>query len=102
MQPFTVTVPHKLSRQEMRERMDRGVAKLPDSIPLGKATVDATWPTDDRMALVIGVMGQQINATVDVSDTDLAITMMLPASLGFIKPMIEATIRSKAGKLTGS
>lgn len=95
--PLTVDLPHKLGAQEARRRIERNVGKLTDHIP-GGATVESRW-TGDRLDLDVGAMGQQIATQIEVQESVVRLTVMLPPALTFFRGMIEPLIRSQGAVL---
>jgi len=94
-----VAIPHKLGRDEVRNRLRTRSHTMADGIPGGMADVKTAWPTEDRMTLEIAAMGQALTGHIDVEDSQVVLHMDLPPSLGFIKPIIEGAIRQQGQKL---
>ncbi|HEX8127300.1 MAG TPA: polyhydroxyalkanoic acid system family protein [Allosphingosinicella sp.] len=95
--PLTVDLPHKLGAEEARRRIERNVGKLSDHIP-GGAQVGSRW-TGDRLDLDIGAMGQQVKTQIDIQETVVRMTVMLPPALTFFRGMIEPLIRSQGAAM---
>ena len=57
------------------------------------------WPSDDRMDMSIEAMGQMIRGFVLIKDDSVVFNVTLPPALGFVKPMVEATIKDQGRKL---
>lgn len=98
MRTISVPVPHKLPKDEVRARMERRIGGLDKHLPAG-ATVQSSWPTQDRMALAINAMGQQVDATLDIQDNAVLVTAHLPGMLGMMGGMIESMIHTKGPAL---
>jgi len=94
-----IAIPHSLGREEVRRRLRSNSHSIGDSIPGGMADVTTSWPSEDRMALNIGAMGQTIEGHVDIEDSAVLFHMELPMALGFLKPMIEGVIQDQGRKL---
>ena len=60
-----VAIPHSLDNDTVRERLKSKSHQIGDSIP-GGANVRTMWPTEDRMTMDIGAMGQNLHAQVDL------------------------------------
>ena len=95
--PLTVDLPHKLGAAEARRRIERNVGKLTDHIP-GGAQVSSRW-TGDRLDLDVGAMGQQVATQIEIQETIVRMTVMLPPALAFFKGMIEPLIRSQGAAM---
>ncbi|MGK2910279.1 MAG: polyhydroxyalkanoic acid system family protein [Sphingobium sp.] len=98
-EPLLVRIPHSLGSEEARRRMVASVDKLASYIPGGTAKVEHGWPSPNRMGLDITAMGQSISSTIDVEDTSLVVSVILPGLLALMaKPISEAIARG-GGKL---
>jgi putative polyhydroxyalkanoate system protein len=95
--PLTVDLPHQLGAQEARRRIERNVGKLTDHIP-GGAQVSSRWK-GDRLDLDVGAMGQQVATQIEIQETLVRLTVMLPPALTFFKGMIEPLIRSQGAAM---
>jgi len=95
--PIQVDLPHKLGAEEAKRRIEGGIGKLKDFIP-GAADVRSSW-TGDKLGLAVTAMGQEVNAQLDVRETFVRVELVLPPSLAFFGPAIEAALRRKGGVL---
>ena len=94
-----ITVPHRLSRDEVRERLHSKSGEILGQVPGGMAEVETSWPNQDRMDLAIKVMGQVIHGNLAIEDNLVRISIDLPMMLGFLEPMISGTITEQGRKL---
>lgn len=94
-----VAIPHSLAREEVRHRLRSRSHTIADGIPGGMAEVSTSWPSEDRMTLSIGAMGQVINGHIDIEDGQVVFVVALPAALGFVQPIVENAIRQQGQKL---
>ncbi|AKQ42875.1 hypothetical protein CP97_13825 [Aurantiacibacter atlanticus] len=94
-----IEIPHNLGREEVRRRLRENSHKIGDNIPGGMAEVETSWSGEDRMDMSIGAMGQMLSGHIDIEDDKVIFHMLIPAALGFIKPMIDAAIRQQGQKL---
>ena len=94
-----VAIPHQLGREEARRRLKANSGSLGQQFPAGMATVQTSWPSEDRMALAIGAMGQNITGHIDVADTQVLLTVDLPLALGFIEPLLTGAIQDAGRKM---
>jgi hypothetical protein len=92
-----VAIPHTLDNDTVRQRLKSRSHEIADHIPGG--TVRTEWPSEDRMAMHITAMGQQIYAQVDLEPGQLVFEVPLPPALSFIEPMVAGAIRQQGQKL---
>ncbi len=95
--PISVDVPHRLGVEEARKRISGGVGSLKSFIP-GAAEVRSSW-NGDRLALQVVMMGQEVNAQIEVRETLARVELMLPPALAFFGKAIEAGIRRTGAEL---
>lgn len=93
-----VAIPHQLDQDEVRRRLKSNTESVGDHIP-GGAAVTTAWPTEDRMRMEIGAMGQSLVANVDLEPGQLVLNVDLPPALSFVEPMIAGAIRSQGDRL---
>ncbi|AHE51870.1 polyhydroxyalkanoic acid system family protein [Sphingomonas sanxanigenens] len=93
--PLVIDIPHKLDRAEVRRRMAAKVGDLPKHIPGGMAEVRSSWPSEDRMNVVVSAMGQDVVCDLDVQDHLVRVSLVLPPLLGMMSGMIEAVVRER-------
>nr|WP_137676619.1 polyhydroxyalkanoic acid system family protein [Parerythrobacter lutipelagi] len=94
-----VAVPHNLPREEVRKRLRERTGEIVDHIPFPGATVESDWVSDDRLALMVGAMGQQIQGHVDVEDGQMVFEVQLPMMLSFVEPMIAKGFKEQGTKM---
>ena len=94
-----VPIPHNLDKDTVRERMRTRRHKIADNIPGGMADVQTSWPTEDRMAMVINAMGQVVRGHVDIEDNQVVFQVDLPPALSFVEPMLRGAIEQQGQKL---
>lgn len=96
-QPIEVDLPHKLGKDEARRRIADNVHKLQEHIP-GGANVESGW-AGDQLNLRVQALGEAVQATVDVEEAKVHVTMLLPGLLGMFAGPLQALVRSKGGSL---
>lgn len=96
-QPVTVDVPHSLGAAEAKRRVQENLGRLDGKLP-GGAGIRPVWE-GDRLRLDLSMMGQRIDADLDIQDTLVRITIMLPPALAFFRQAIEAGLRQSGGAL---
>jgi hypothetical protein len=94
-----VPIPHNLGREEARRRLKANSHRMGHGIPGGASLLDTSWPSEDRMTLAIGAMGQNISGHIDIEDTQVVLTVDLPPALGFIEPIIAGAIKQSGQKM---
>jgi putative polyhydroxyalkanoate system protein len=96
-QPVEVDLPHKLGKDEARRRIADNVHKLKEHIP-GGAQVQSGW-AGDQLNLDVLAMGQQVTATIDVEDSKVHLTVLLPGMLGMFAGPIQSMLQKKGDLL---
>jgi len=75
-QPVSIDVPHNLGAAEARRRIEGNLDRLGGKLPAG-VEARPVWE-GDRLRLDLSMMGQHIDAGLDIQDTLIRITIMLP------------------------
>jgi hypothetical protein len=90
---ITVTIPHRLTQDEARLRLQKGITDLKTRHAASIAQVDETW-TGNQMAFKLSAMGQAITGRVDVLPDAVKLDLDLPWMLAMlaekIRPRVEA------------
>lgn len=94
-----VALPHELGREEVRRRLKERSHEIADYLPGGVADVETDWIDDDRLALLVSVMGQTITGHIDIEESQVIFEIRMPGMLSFVEPMIEKAIRKDAAKM---
>jgi hypothetical protein len=94
-----VALPHQLDKATLRERLRSRSHEIADHIPGGMAEVETSWPSEDRMDMVVRAMGQDLRGAVELEDDQVVFTVALPPMLGFIEPVVEKAIKASGQKL---
>jgi hypothetical protein len=95
--PISVDLPHHLGADEAKRRIGANLGRLAGHLPAG-AKVRSGWE-GDRLDLGIGVMGQEVEAKLDVQESLVRVTVMLPPALAFFGKAIEAGLRRTGPQL---
>ena len=95
--PISIDLPHRLGAEEARRRIDSGTGKLKSFIP-GAAEVRSAW-NGDVLGLDVTMMGQEVNARIDVRDSFVRVELVLPPALALFGRAIEAGIRRTGTEL---
>ena len=94
-----IPIPHKLGRDEARRRLRERSGEIAGLFPGMGAAVEVAWPSEDRMAVTVTVMGQTVAGHVDVEDEAVVFEIALPMALSFVEPVIRSAIEAKGRKL---
>ena len=92
-QPIDVDLPHNLGKDEARRRIANNIHKLEQHIP-GGAKVQSGW-TGDQLNLQIIAMGETVNSCIEVMDTRVHLTVLLPGILGMFAGLVQGTLQKK-------
>lgn len=92
---ITVNIPHRLTRAEVRGRIDSGFVKVQEQIVGKGVDVDQSW-VGDQMDFTLSIMGQSISGKLLVEDERVQITIDLP----WLLARFGSTIREKLTKGT--
>jgi hypothetical protein len=94
-----VTLPHDLTKDEVRRRMHKHAGEIGSFFPAGLAQVTTDWPSEDRMTIIAEVMGQRIPGGVEIRESDVVIEMDLPMLFSVMKGPLEAAVKKEGGRL---
>jgi len=94
-----VAIPHQLGKEEARRRLKSRGHEAADLVPGGLASVTTAWPSEDRMSITVGAMGQEILGMVDIEDSQVVFEIELPGMLSFMEPAMSGAIKSQADRL---
>ena len=89
--PITVDLPHRLGAAEARRRIEGGAGSLAGHMPPG-AQVNSRWE-GDRLNLDVQAIGQGVKAAIDVQESIVRVSVVLPPALAFFGKAIEAALR---------
>lgn len=92
---ITVNVPHKLTREMAKNRIENGFAKVQEQIAGKSVEVQQSW-VGDVLNFSAGAMGQNITGKLTVSDDNVLIEVDLP----WILAKLSAGIQDKLKKGT--
>jgi hypothetical protein len=95
--PIIVDLPHRLGAEEAKRRIGANIGSLAGHLPSG-AQVRSSWQ-GDRLNLGIAAMGQELDAALDIQESLVRVTVMLPPALAFFGKAIEAALRKTGPQL---
>lgn len=94
----SVTIPHRLTKAEARERLENGLGRIHEQI-IGKAvSVDQSW-NGDHMDFRAAVMGQAITGRLDVEDRRVLLEIDLPWALAALAGRFKGRIEKETALL---
>ncbi|PZN94712.1 MAG: hypothetical protein DCF31_08695 [Alphaproteobacteria bacterium] len=95
----TVDIPHNLGRDVARRRLRDNVGDLGRHIPGGVASLETRWPMEDQLVIDLTAMGQSVGATIDIEDSVVRVSFVLPGMLSFMGGAIAAAVRREGSQL---
>lgn len=101
MKSLEVRVPHSVGRDEARRRLDAAILRARDEYADKVGGIDATWEAEDRLRLLLTVMGMEIDSAVDVHDSELVVRLEVPGMAGLFAGRIKEGIQERLGGLMG-
>lgn len=99
MKPIEVRVPHRLDRAEVRRRLETGIERASSEFGDRVTRIDATWEGEDRLGVVVDVMGMSISSEIAVEPDVLVVQLALPGMAGLFAGRIRSGIEEKLGGL---
>lgn len=92
--PVTVTIPHRLGREEAVRRLQSGLASARTGYASLFTFQEETW-TDNHLAFRVSALGQSAAGTIDVADDHVRLEVTLPWLLGRFVEKITPAIRTQ-------
>ena len=93
-----VSIPHRLSRDEAKSRIQGGAAKLRTQFGAQLAHVEENW-NGYHADFKFGAMGQSITGRMDVEDAAIKISVDLPWMLAMIAEKVRGKIADEGRRL---
>lgn len=81
--PLTVTIPHKLGRDEAKRRVAEGVGQARSYLGAIASSMDDHW-TGDRVDFRVVAVAQTVTGFIDVQDDCVNVEVQLPWALGML------------------
>jgi hypothetical protein len=97
-----VRVPHSLGRDEVKRRLEAAVGRARDEFGEKIGDLDASWDSDERLRLLLSVMGMQIDSEVEIQASELLVRVQIPGMAGLFAGRIKQGIEERLGGLLGS
>ncbi|GDX94575.1 hypothetical protein LBMAG47_02380 [Planctomycetia bacterium] len=102
MKAVEVRVPHSLGRDEVKRRLEAAVGRARDEFGEKIGDLDASWDSDERLRLLLSVMGMQIDSEVEIQASELLVRVQIPGMAGLFAGRIKQGIEERLGGLLGS
>lgn len=93
--PFTVSVPHKLGKDEAVRRLKGGLSRIANNLG-GLITIEQEAWNGDQLTFQMRGLGQAASGTVDVRDDSLLIAVTLPWLLAKIADQFIPKLKKEA------
>jgi hypothetical protein len=94
-----LTIPHKLTRDEVRARLAEQITKFEGGNAFaGIAAAEHHW-TGDRLDFTFKAMGQQARGWLDIHDSDVKLSIELPWMLAMLADKLRPQVEAEGRKL---
>lgn len=94
----SISVPHRLSRDEARTRIQNTLAGLKNQHAAKLAQIDEQW-AEDHMQFRLAVMGQAVTGRVDVRENAVDLAIDLPWILAMFAEKVRGEVQREGTKL---
>ena len=92
--PLTVSIPHKLGRQEAKRRLDSGISRIRPELAGLVSTLDYNWDGDDLNFRAVA-MWQTITGRIQVLEDSVRIEIDLPWMMRLLGDTILKQVRGR-------
>lgn len=96
--PVTVDIPHNLSQDAVRQRIEGGLGKLAGMFP-GGAVMDHRWEAADDLRFTLTALGQRVDSRIELLEGRVRATIDLPPMLALFADKIRAKLAQKGPDL---
>jgi len=94
-----VRLPHGLSPEEVRRRLDRAVEKARAEYAEQVGPIDAEWKGDEQLDIGLTVMGMRIDGNLNVLPQELVVRVGVPGMAALFAGRIRSGIEERLGGL---
>ena len=98
-EPITVTISHKLGREEAKHRIDSGFGKIRADIEPYVSRLEYRWESDYTLELHATAMMQTLTGRIEVCEDFIKIELGLPRLLHLIAKTLSGRIQKTAASL---
>lgn len=102
MKALEVRVPHTLEREEVRRRIDAALVRAREDYADKVGDIEASWDGDDRLRLLLTVMGMRIAGDIEILVGELVVKLEIPGMAALFAGQIRDGIQQRLGGLLGS
>lgn len=93
--PLTVSIPHKLGREEALRRIKGGLGSVRNDYAQFVQVNEEIW-SGDRLSFSVTAMKQNVCGTIDVMENEVKLEVTLPWLLARVAHGIDGLIRKRA------
>ena len=97
-QPFIVSIPHKLGKDEAARRLKAGLGNVKNQYSQMIQVNEEIWSAD-RLAFSITALKQNASGTIDVAEDHVRLEVMLPWLLAGLAHGAQAMIRERGNRM---
>jgi len=97
-EPITITISHRLGREEAKRRIDQGLASIRGEIAPYVKSLDYAWD-GYRLDFRVVAMMQTITGRIEAYDDSIKVELGLPRLLHLLARTIKGRIENRAGAL---
>lgn len=97
-QPFIVSIPHKLGKDEATRRLKAGLGSIRSEYGKLLQIHEEIW-SGDRLAFRLTAMKQPVSGAIDVAEDHVRLEVVLPWLLAGLAHGAQATIRARATRM---
>ena len=87
-EPLTVTISHRLGREEAKRRIERGLGTIRTEAAPYVRRLDYHWAGDYRLEFEVSAMMQTITARIEIEDQAIRVELGLPRLLHMLAKII--------------
>ena len=91
---ISVTIPHHLTREEARQRLESGFQRVTEQMAGKAVTVDQRW-SGDHLDFSARIMGQAISGHLDVEDKAVQLEVDLPWLLASMANLFKGRLKKE-------
>jgi hypothetical protein len=94
VEPIVVSIPHRYGRPEAVRRVKAAIDAARTRYAAELKIAEENW-VDDRLQFRAAVLGQTVSGTIDVTDDDVRVEVILTWLMGHLVKATEALIRQE-------
>jgi len=92
--PLVVTIPHNLGREAASRRIHDGIAQIRSRYAAHITVLEDNW-TGDRLDFRFTALAQTVSGSIDVAETTVTVSVVLPLFLSVLAEKTKALIQEK-------